>query len=243
MNPSSQSLTGARGRAKEKSAPNPKDPIRSVIVKGVDYWMVTLPKHGGGRDRRYFRTEGEAKTYLQKKRVELLNQGTASLAITDSQRVDLLRAEELLAPYGVSVVYAAEYYVKRHELIKNSRPVDEVINDFLDALRADGLSTRYQTDCKNRLARFQKSFGQRTVADVSTNEIGDWLRSLKDASDRPLAALTRNTFWLRLSALFNFARERGWCTENPLLESHKAKVRSWFESMRGSSFSIPRPKL
>ena len=58
------------------------------------------------------------------------------------------------------------------------------------------------------------------------NEVGDWLHSLKDASDRPLAALTRNTFWLRLSALFNFARERGWCSENPLLESHKAKVRS-----------------
>jgi integrase len=226
MNPSSQSVTGARGKAKEKSAPKRKDPIRSVIVKGVDYWMVTLPKHGGGRDRRYFRSEGEAKTYLQKKRVELLNQGTASLAITDSQRVALLRAEELLAPYGVSVVDAAEYYVKRHELIKNSRPVDEVINDFLDVLKADGLSTRYQTDCKNRLARFQKSFGQRTVAEVSSNEVGDWLRSLKDASDRPLAPLTRNTFWLRLSALFNFARERGWCTENPLLESHKAKVRS-----------------
>ena len=61
---------------------------------------------------------------------------------------------------------------------------------------------------------------------MSSNEIGDWLRSLKDESDQPLAALTRNTFWLRLSALFNFARERGWCSENPLLESHKAKVRS-----------------
>jgi hypothetical protein len=60
--------------------------------------MVTLPKQGGGRHRRYFRTEGEAKTYLQRKRVELLNQGTASLAITDPQRVALLKAEELLAP-------------------------------------------------------------------------------------------------------------------------------------------------
>jgi integrase len=196
------------------------------MVKGVEYWMVTLPKHGGGRDRRYFRTEGEAKTYLQEKRVELLNQGTASLAITDSQRVALLKAEELLVPYGKSVVDAAEFYVERHELIKNSRPVDDTITDFLDALKADGLSTRYQTDCKNRLARFRKSFGKRLVADISSNEIGDWLRSLRDENDRALAALTRNTFWLRLSALFNFARERGWCSENPLLESHKAKVKS-----------------
>ena len=127
---------------------------------------------------------------------------------------------------SAAVVDAAEFYVERHELIKNSRPVDDTITDFLDALKADGLSTRYQTDCKNRLARFRKSFGKRLVADISSNEIGDWLRSLRDENDRALAALTRNTFWLRLSALFNFARERGWCSENPLLESHKAKVKS-----------------
>jgi integrase len=81
-------------------------------------------------------------------------------------------------------------------------------------------------DCKSRLARFQISFGDRLVADIRSNEVGDWLRGLKDESDRPLAALTRNTFWLRLSAFFNFAREQGWCSESPLLTSHKAKVRS-----------------
>jgi integrase len=123
-----------------------------------------------------------------------------------------LKAEELLAPYGKSVIDAAEFYVERYEPIKNSRPVDDAIADFLHALRTDGLSARYQADCKNRLARFQISFG-------------DWLRGLKDESDRPLAALTRNTFWLRLSAFFNFAREQGWCSESPLLTSHKAKVR------------------
>ena len=226
MRSSSQTLTGARLKTKKKRLSRPKDPIRTLIVKAVEYWMVTLPKHGGGRHRRYFRTEGEAKTYLQEKRVELRNQGTASLAITDSQRVALLKAEELLAPYRKTVVDAAEFYVERHERIKNSRPVDDTISDFLHALKADGLSVRYQADCKNRLARFRKSFGKRLVADISSNDIGDWLRSLKDENDQPLAALTRNTFWLRLSALFNFARERGWCSENPLLESHKAKVRS-----------------
>lgn len=140
-----------------------------------------------------------------------MNQGTASLAITDSQRVALLKAKELLSPYGKTIVDAAKFYVERNERIKNSRPVDDAITDFFVALKADGLSGRYQSDCKNRLARFRKSFGQRLVADISSSEIGDWLRSLTDESDLPLAALTRNTFWLRLSALINFARERGWC--------------------------------
>ena len=226
MRCSSQSRTAPEGRSKEKPTPSPKNPIRTLVVKGVEYWMVTLPKHGGGRHRRYFRSEGEAKTYLQKKRVELLNHGTASLAITDPQRVALLKAEELLAPYAKTVVEAAQFYVERHEQIKNSRLLDDAVPAFLQALKADGLSARYQKDCKNRLTRFRRSFGERLVAEISSNEVGDWLRSLKDEADSPLAALTRNTYWLRLSALFNFARERGWCSENPLLDSQKAKVRS-----------------
>ena len=92
------------------------------------------------RDRRYFRSEGETKTYLQEKRVELLNQGTASLAITDAQRVGLLKAEELLAPYGKTVLDAAEFYVERHELVKNSRPVDDAITDFLPQSRRSFLA-------------------------------------------------------------------------------------------------------
>lgn len=118
--------------------------------------MATLPKQCGGRHRRYFRTEGEAKPYLQRKRVELLNQGTASLAITDPQRVALLKAEELLAPYGKTIVEAAQFYVERHEQIKNSRLLDDAVPAFLQELKADGLSARYQKDCKNRLTRFRK---------------------------------------------------------------------------------------
>src|SRR5271163_4597266 len=100
MRSSRQTLARARQRGKNGPTSKPNDPIRTLVIKGVEYWMVTLPKHGGGRNRRYFRTEGEAKTHLQKKRVELLNQGTASLAITDAQRVALLKAEEPLAPYA-----------------------------------------------------------------------------------------------------------------------------------------------
>jgi hypothetical protein len=94
MRRSSLSRTITERKGKEKPSTRQKNPIRTLVVKGVEYWMVTLPKDGGGRHRRYFRTEGEAKTYLQKKRVELLNHGTASLAITDSQRVAMLSTLE-----------------------------------------------------------------------------------------------------------------------------------------------------
>ena len=70
---------------------------------------------------------------MQKKRVELLNHGTASLAITDPQRVALLKAEELLAPYSKMVLEAAQFYVECHEQIKNSRLLDDAVPAFLQA--------------------------------------------------------------------------------------------------------------
>ena len=113
--------------------------------------------------------------------VELLNQGVESLAISNEQRVTLLRAEKILEPYGKTVVDAAEFYSSHHERTKNSRLIDDVVTDFLAALKADGLSARYQKRItRNRLGRFQNSFGQRLVADISASEVGAWLRSLKD---------------------------------------------------------------
>jgi integrase len=55
------------------------------------------------------------------------------------------------------------------------------------------------------------------MAEISAGEIDTWLRDLS------LGPLSRNTFWLRLSVLFDFARKRRWCVSNPLAEVQKAK--------------------
>src|SRR4029077_15495485 len=48
--------------------------------------------------------------------------------------------------------------------------------------------------------------------------IAEWLRGLG------LAPVTRNTFYLRVSALFSCAVECGWASKNPLGKNMKAKV-------------------
>lgn len=84
--------------------------------------------------------------------------------ISDDQSVMLLKAEGILLPYGKSIVEAAQFYAEHHERTKNSRAVDDAFSDFLDAMKADCLSARYQKDCKNHLGRLQKTFGTRPVA-------------------------------------------------------------------------------
>jgi integrase len=63
-------------------------------------------------------------------------------------------------------------------------------------------------------------FGDTMIASLSAKQISDWLRALG------LAPLTRNTFRLRLAALFSFARRSGYVKESPLADVEKAKERA-----------------
>ena len=57
----------------------------------------------------------------------------------------------------------------------------------------------------------------RTVAEISTAEIDDWLSGLQ------LAPVTRNTFRRDLRTLFSFARTRNYCADNPVIQTTRAK--------------------
>jgi integrase len=133
-------------------------------------------------------------------------------------RADALEAARILTPYGVSVLEAARDYVRRRELVDRSETVSNAIQAFIAAKKVDGSSQRYLWDLKSRLGRFAETFGSRKVADIVPGEIADWLRALGQAP------LSRNTFHLRLSALFGFARQNKWVETNPMQDIPLAKV-------------------
>jgi len=80
-----------------------------------------------------------------------------------------------------------------------------------------GASNRYCYDLGLRLGRFCSDFPDRSVAEITTADIDNWL------SDLQLAPVTRNTFRRDLRTLFSFAITRKYCAENPVLVTTKAK--------------------
>jgi integrase len=75
------------------------------------------------------------------------------------------------------------------------------------------------------LKQFATSFDGKPVAEITTTEIDHWLRSLSDsATGELLAPITRNNFRRVLNVAFNFARNRGYCVDNPAAKSAKAKA-------------------
>src|SRR6516225_7191144 len=193
--------------------------LTKTKVNGRRYYCVTLPKLGGGRNRRFFKDKAEAQTFLQLAEVQQENYGTAALSITDALRIEAIECSELLQPYGKTLRDAAKFYAAHLKAITGSRKVSEVVAGLLAARTADGMSARYLGDLRVRLGRFVQAFGEEMIAGISASRIDEWLRALG------VGPVTRNTFRRRLAVLFSFAKRRGYVTENPVADVERAKER------------------
>jgi integrase len=191
--------------------------LTKAKVNGRRYYCVTLPKLGGGRNRRFFKDRIEAQTFMRLAKVQQENYGTAALSMPDALRVEAIECSELLQPYQKTLRDATKFYLDHLKAITGSRKVKEIVADLLAARTADGMSVRYLGDLRVRLGRFVATFGEQMIAGISVSRIEEWLRGLG------VGPVTRNTFRRRLAALFNFAKRRGYITENPVADVEKAK--------------------
>jgi integrase len=192
--------------------------IFPLKIKGVDSWRVVTPKTGGGRWVKTFRDEKKARGFYEQQYDLVRNAGVAGFSLSEHQRVDAKAALEILTPFGATLQQAAQFYALQHEATVESQTVTEATRKLLGAKKADGMSARYLKDLRNRLDRFAETFGERKIGELTAPEIAEWLRGLG------LAPVTRNTFYLRVSALFSCAVECGWASKNPLGKNMKAKV-------------------
>jgi integrase len=194
--------------------------ITRTQIRDYRYFCVTCPKLGGGRTRRFFRDQREARTYFEQCRIQQQNYGTAAFSISDSLRVEAIECLEKLRSFNKTLRDATNFYVAHLRTISGSRKTREVISQLLKARASDGLSARYLADLRVRLIRFENIFGKRMIATVTATEIDNWLRSLA------VGSVTRNTFRRRLAVLFNFAKRRGYLAENPIDDVERAKEQS-----------------
>ena len=180
---------------------------------------------GKGRNRQFFKNKSEAETVLQQKLIEQANYGVAALAFTERQRAEYLECVEKLAPFNVTLRDAVRFYLPHLRATNRSCTAKQLVEEIVKAKGADGASKRYLSDLRSRLNQFAVSFDGKPVAEITTAEIDHWLRSLTDSeTGEPLAPTTRNNFRRVLNVAFNFARNRGYCVDNPAAMTAKAKV-------------------
>ncbi|MEP7250479.1 MAG: site-specific integrase, partial [Spartobacteria bacterium] len=131
----------------------------------------------------------------------------------------------MLEPFSVTVRDAVNFYLPHLQAMNRTCTAAQLVEELLKIKRADGASARYLSDLKSRLGQFAETFNGKPVAEITSREVDQWLRSLSERdSGRPLAATTRNNFRRVLIVAFNFAHEQGYCVSNPAQKSAKAKL-------------------
>jgi len=109
---------------------------------------------------------------------------------------------------GKTINDATAHYLQHLDAIAKSCTIDALVAELLKVRKADGASARYLQDLKSRLKRFAKDFSARLVAEISTQEVDEWLRGLA------VAPVTRNNFRRVLGVMFGFATGRGYASHN-----------------------------
>jgi integrase len=194
-----------------------KKPFRIKPYKHPFLKFVVRDKLTGTWRRKFFRTQREAKTFCELKEIELHNQGREGVMFPAEIRVAAIRAHKQLEPYGKTIDDAVAHYLEHLRTERGSVPVRQAIDELLQNRRAAGLSGVYLRDLKYRLGRFSESFGERSVAGITTKEIVAWLEGLG------VGAVTRNIFRRDVRTLFSFCCAHQYCSENPATASTRAK--------------------
>ncbi len=206
---------------KRKRKRDQLDP-RPVVIKGKTLWQIDLGnvvKDGKvRRQRRTFADQKEAKEFSHLKKIERTNHGIGAISMPELLRSLAIEADRRIAPYGVSILDAVDYYIKHHERIARSENTAVAFKAFMGSKAHDGLRPRYLNDLRARVGRFVEAFASRPLAEIEAHEIDRYLR------EKGVKPSTRNTISLRLGVFFEFAKDRGWVVTNPVHGMSRAKV-------------------
>src|SRR6476620_11477859 len=199
--------------------------ISKVKINGQPFWCLTWPKIGKGRNRQFFKDKTEAATVLQQKLIEQENYGIAGVSFNERHRAEYLECAELLQPFGATIREAVKFYIPHLQAMKCSCTAAQLVDELLKVKEADGASRRYLSDLRSRLNQFSEIFDGKPIAEITSTEIDEWLRSLADReTGKRLSPITRNNFRRILIVAFNFARQRNYCTDNPARKTARAKA-------------------
>jgi integrase len=190
-------------------------------------------RQAGKRSQKFFETKEEATAFAGFKNAERKQNGLAHAEFPEKLRSMAQDAVERLQKYGKSITDAVDYYVAHLKASERSCTAEQLVKELLKAKEADGAGERHLDDLRTRLGGWKKkrkrnekisptsfagTFDGKLVAEITSADIDDWLRSLE------VGPQTRNHYRANVLQAFNFAVRHGYAPTNPVEGAAKAKV-------------------
>ncbi|MEI9999782.1 MAG: site-specific integrase [Verrucomicrobiota bacterium] len=180
--------------------------------------MLNVWHPTGKRERSFFETKEAAQAAEEVKKVEVQRLGWRALNIDDKLRLEALDARDKLAPYGVSLAVVVSEYIRRHGSATTT--VDELAETFLASRTKLQRSAKHLTSLRCLFKRFGASFPKDRLADLTSDQVEDWLHDLN------VGPVTVNSYRTLLHSLFEFAVRKKLCAENPVKAVERMTVKS-----------------
>lgn len=181
---------------------------------GVDLGVVD------GHRKQFFRPTREAAetlaAELRKDRKEL---GDLALTLSPSDKLDAVRAIQLLAGKATLEAVAREWLAGKATLLP-IRTVAQVQEELLAAQVARRNREESVAATRTRYASFIDKHGASAVANIQTRHVTEWIEAQSFTSD-----VTRANAMRYLSVFFNFAVKRGYITRSPMAGIERPRVR------------------
>lgn len=179
------------------------------------------------RIRHTEKTLAAAKTWTEVEITRLHNEGTSSLALTEDQRHDAVRALKII-PTGMSLESVVKEYVaakteldgsplagavtfwkSHHKPAGGVKTVNELLKDYVRVKKEKGKRDRYITDIQYRIGTFAKVYGTRHVHTITTHEINDWIQ------EHGCLGTSQINYLTYLTGFFNYAKRAKLIEVNP----------------------------
>lgn len=184
-------------------------PIHALTyTNGKTRWQVRYQLNGT-RTSEVFETKAEAETHAAQVRIKEANEGAAGFSLPADIRVEAANAVEVLKPYeGETIGKAVEFYVNHSLRFRNAPPVADIIKEFVAEREKLNQRDRNLADVRQRLNVFARTFGPRKLAEITVEELADWLR------DPTWSARSQIHYRRRVSMLYDCGIKRRWCEVN-----------------------------
>ncbi len=141
-------------------------------TKRPGYYVVDF-QISGRRVRKGFAALDQAKTFCQEKRIEITNKGTQTLNLPEKVRVDALAAMKVLQGTNVSILEAAEDYIRRHPTTQGET-VRQTCDRYLDVMQANGRRSLSIYEKRLKFNALCKAMGETSTDAVDEADIRVW---------------------------------------------------------------------
>jgi integrase len=224
-------MQDAAKQSKESKQPKKRDPVKCRELpkkhsqRKAGYLWIVETRLAGKRSRKFFRHDEseERDKFMADETTRVSNAAKSDrvLATDESLLTEAAAAHRALKPHGKTLTDAVRFYVQHLEATAkhDATPLSTVVKKFLDEKERGGLSQVHLADLKNRIARFEITFGKTPIGSIHRNDIADWLHAL------PLAPQSKVNFRRVLGNVFTYAVRAGNITVNPVTATAAPKVR------------------